>query len=71
MQKITKRDLFIALSLFLAGFIYCFVGTFSLDFIRDTEADRTLISIEMHQRGTYSVPYLLGQEFLTKPPGYY
>ena len=61
----------IAVVLFIATLIYTVPATFFLDFIRDTEADRTLISMEMAQSSNWSVPRLLGQEFMTKPPGFY
>jgi 4-amino-4-deoxy-L-arabinose transferase-like glycosyltransferase len=43
----------------------------SLEFLRHTEADRTLISWEMLERGRFLIPTLLHSEILTKPPLYY
>jgi hypothetical protein len=43
----------------------------SLEFLRHTEADRTLISWEMLEHGRLLVPTLLNSEILTKPPLYY
>ncbi len=42
-----------------------------LEFLRHTEADRTLISWEMLEHGRLLVPTLLHSEILTKPPLYY
>ena len=46
-------------------------GLSSLEFLRHTEADRTLIAWEMVERGQYLVPHLLGSVILTKPPLFY
>ncbi len=46
-------------------------GLGSLEFVRHTEADRTLISWEMNENNNYLVPTLLGSQILTKPPLYY
>lgn len=46
-------------------------GLGQLEFLRHTEADRTLISWEMLETGDYLVPHLLHSVILTKPPLYY
>lgn len=46
-------------------------GLGNLEFLRHTEADRTLISWEMLEHGRLLVPTLLHSEILTKPPLYY
>ena len=46
-------------------------GLGSLEFVRHTEADRTLIAMEMNESGSYLVPTLLGSQILTKPPLFY
>ena len=46
-------------------------GLSSLEFLRHTEADRTLISWELIESDSFLVPTLLHSEILTKPPLYY
>lgn len=58
--------LLIAWTVLLNGY-----GLGSLEFIRHTEADRTLISQELLENNDFLVPTLLGSEILTKPPLYY
>ncbi|HQH26140.1 MAG TPA: glycosyltransferase family 39 protein [Oligoflexia bacterium] len=58
-------------ALFFWTLVLSAYGLGSLEFLRHTEADRTLISWEMLERGNYLVPHLLGSEILTKPPLYY
>jgi len=47
------------------------IGIGTLEFLRHTEADRTIIAWEMLERGQFLVPTLLYSEILTKPPLYY
>lgn len=46
-------------------------GLGALEYVRHTEADRTLISMEMVENNNYLVPTLVGSEILTKPPLFY
>jgi len=56
---------------FLLLVFTCFWELGTLEFFRHTEADRTLISWEMIERGDYLVPHLVSSEILTKPPLFY
>jgi 4-amino-4-deoxy-L-arabinose transferase-like glycosyltransferase len=46
-------------------------GLGDLEFLRHTEADRTLIAWHMLESGNYLVPHLLNSPILTKPPLFY
>lgn len=61
------------LPLLLAIWVLVFYGVSlgGLQFLRHTEADRTLIAWEMLEHGNLLVPTLLHSEILTKPPLYY
>lgn len=59
------------LLLFVFGLLYTLPFLGSFEFLRHTEADRTLIAWEMVESNRYLVPHLLGDLYLTKPPLYY
>ncbi len=60
------------LLLLFAGFgLFYFPGLTLHEFLRHTEADRTLIAWEMLERRDYLVPHLFGSVILTKPPFFY
>ena len=59
------------LSLFVFLTVCLLMTVFSYEFFRHTEADRTLIAVEMMQGGDFLYPHLVGSKILTKPPLYY
>lgn len=52
-------------------FVLSIIGLGNQEFIRHTEADRTLIAWEIVEGKNFLVPTLLGSDILTKPPLYY
>lgn len=67
----SRTEIVTVVGIFIAVFAFNALGLGSLEFFRHTEADRALIGWEMHQRGDYLVPHLLGSVLLTKPPLFY
>jgi 4-amino-4-deoxy-L-arabinose transferase-like glycosyltransferase len=65
----SKKNVLIALVIW--GFVLNGLCLWSQEFIRHTEADRTLIGWEIYENGNFLVPTLLGSQILTKPPLYY
>ncbi len=61
----------VVISLIVWGFLLNGLCLWSQEFIRHTEADRSLIGWEMYENGNLLVPTLLGSQILTKPPLYY
>lgn len=61
----------IALCVLICGLLSTVPFLGQLEFLRHTEADRTLIGWEMYTSGDWLVPHLLGDLYLTKPPLYY
>ncbi|MCC6220547.1 MAG: glycosyltransferase family 39 protein [Deltaproteobacteria bacterium] len=66
-----KGDLAYLSLLIIWGAAIAFIGLGAFEFFRHTEADRTLIGLEMLSSGNYLVPHLLGSVILTKPPLFY
>jgi 4-amino-4-deoxy-L-arabinose transferase-like glycosyltransferase len=70
-KKILLSPRLISYTLIIWVLLLCGYGLGSLEYVRHTEADRTLIAWEMNERSNYLVPTLLGSQILTKPPLFY
>lgn len=55
----------------LVNIVFSLPALCGLEYLRHTEADRTLIGWEMSRRADYLIPHLLGDRYITKPPLFY
>lgn len=70
-EALSRKDFLLAVVIFIVIFLPSLIPISIIDFTRHTEADRTLIAIEMLKSKNFVVPHLLGDTYLTKPPLYY
>ena len=71
LRDLNTKDVLALLGLVLWTSVLNLYGLSALEFIRHTEADRSLIAWEMYEGGSLLVPKLLSSVILTKPPMFY